>query len=136
MYRDAMTSLGLEVIDRAECDILLRGRTLGRVGVRIADEIMVLPVFYAVVDDDIVFRTAPGTKLDAAVMGTRVAFEVDGTAPGWSVMVSGHAREIKESREQQHARTRLGDDWPAGERDHLVAIAIERISGRRLPGPR
>lgn len=131
-----MTSIGLEVIDAAECDILLRGRTLGRVGLKIADEIMVLPVFYAVVDDDIVFRTAPGTKLDAAVMGTRVAFEVDGTAPGWSVMVSGHAREIKEADKQQHARTRLGDDWPEGERDHVVAISIERISGRRLPGPR
>jgi nitroimidazol reductase NimA-like FMN-containing flavoprotein (pyridoxamine 5'-phosphate oxidase superfamily) len=131
-----VTSIGLEIIDPAECDILLRGRTLGRVGLKIADEIMVLPVFYAVVDHDIVFRTDPGTKLDAALMGTRVAFEVDGTAPGWSVMVSGHARLIKNSDEQQHARARLGDDWPAGERDHLVAIAIERISGRRLPGPR
>jgi hypothetical protein len=34
-----MTSRGLETIDRAECDILLRGRTLGRVGVKIADEL-------------------------------------------------------------------------------------------------
>ena len=131
-----MTSRGLEIIDRAECDILLRGRTLGRVGVKIADELVILPVYYAVVDDDIVFRTDPGTKLDAAVLGTRVAFEVDGTAPGWSVLVTGHAREIKEVERQQHARTRLGNDWPAGEREHVVAIRMETISGRRLPGPR
>jgi hypothetical protein len=50
-------------------------------------------------------------------------------------MVSGHARLIEEADKLQHARTRLGDDWPAGERDHVVAIPIERISGRRLPGP-
>lgn len=131
-----MTSFGLEVISPAECKILLRQRTLGRVGLKLADEIMVLPVFYAVVDDEIVFRSAPGTKLDVALMGARVAFEVDGTAPGWSVMVSGHARLLEEADKQQHARTRLGDDWPEGERDHIIAIPIERISGRRLPGPR
>ncbi|HTK15167.1 MAG TPA: pyridoxamine 5'-phosphate oxidase family protein [Acidimicrobiia bacterium] len=131
-----MTSRGLDIIDRAECDILLRGRTLGRVGVKIADELVILPVYYAVVDDDIVFRTDPGTKLDAAVQGARVAFEVDGTAPGWSVLVTGHAREIKEAEAQQHARTRLGNDWPEGERDHVIAIRMESVSGRRLPGPR
>jgi uncharacterized protein len=131
-----MTSRGLEIIDRAECDILLRGRALGRVGVKIADELVILPVYYAVVDDDIVFRTDPGTKLNAAVLGARVAFEVDGTAPGWSVLVTGHAREVKTLEKQQHARIHLGNDWPAGERDHVVAIRMENVSGRRLPGPR
>ena len=131
-----MTSRGLEIIDRAECDILLRGRTLGRVGVKIAEELVILPVFYAVIDDDIVFRTDPGTKLDAAVLGTRVAFEVDGASPGWSVLVTGHARVLREHAEQEHARTRLGNDWPEGERDNLVAIRAEKVTGRRLPGPR
>jgi uncharacterized protein len=131
-----MTSRGLETIDRAECDILLRGRTLGRVGVKIADEVVIFPVYYAVVDDDIVFRTDPGTKLNAAVLGARVAFEVDGTAPGWSVLVTGHAREIKTLEKLQHARTRLGQDWPEGQRDRVVAISMEKVSGRRLPGPR
>jgi nitroimidazol reductase NimA-like FMN-containing flavoprotein (pyridoxamine 5'-phosphate oxidase superfamily) len=131
-----VTSQGLEIIDRPECELLLRGRTLGRVGVKIADELMILPVFYAVVDDDIVFRTAPGTKLDAAVLGTKVSFEVDGTAPGWSVLVSGHAREVRDPVQQQHARARLGQDWPEGERDRIVAIRAEKVTGRRLPGAR
>lgn len=131
-----MTSQGLEIIERAECDILLRGRTLGRIAVKIAEEIVILPVFYAVVDDDIVFRTAPGTKLDAALLGAKVAFEVDGIAPGWSVLIKGHARELRGVAEQQHARTRLGNDWPEGERDHIVAIRAEEVTGRRLPGPR
>jgi nitroimidazol reductase NimA-like FMN-containing flavoprotein (pyridoxamine 5'-phosphate oxidase superfamily) len=116
--------------------VLLRGRTLGRVAVKLADDLVILPVYYAVMDDDIVFRTAPGTKLDAAVLKTKVAFEVDGATPGWSVLVRGHAELIRDSAQQQHARRLLGDDWPAGERDQLVRIRAEQVTGRRLPQPR
>jgi len=131
-----MTSQGLETIERAECDTLLRGRTLGRIALKIADDLVILPVYYALSGDDIVFRTAPGKKLDAAVLGTRVAFEVDGAVPGWSVLVLGHAREIEDLAEQEQARTRLGNDWPAGDREHIIAIRMETVTGRRLPGPR
>jgi nitroimidazol reductase NimA-like FMN-containing flavoprotein (pyridoxamine 5'-phosphate oxidase superfamily) len=128
-----VTSKGLQIIEPDECWILVRGRTLGRVGVTVADEIVVLPVYYGVLDRDIVFRTDPGTKLNAAVIGQRVAFEVDNPAPPWSVLLSGHAHEIRESSVQVQARSRLGIDWPAGERECLVRIEVDRISGRRLP---
>jgi nitroimidazol reductase NimA-like FMN-containing flavoprotein (pyridoxamine 5'-phosphate oxidase superfamily) len=122
----------IESIDRDECLLLLKRRTLGRVGLRRADEILVLPVFYAVVGDNIVFRTAPGSKLDAAVMKARVAFEVDSGSPGWSVLVHGHADEVRDQVRAAEARARLGSDWPAGQREHVVAITIDDISGRRL----
>ena len=122
----------IDRIEPDECAQLLRGRTLGRVGLTRAGELVILPVFYAVVDDDIVFRTAPGTKLDAAVMKTRVAFEVDNGSPAWSVLVHGHCEEIRDHRQQVEARARLGSDWPAGQRERLVRIHIEAISGRRL----
>ena len=131
-----MSSEGLQRIDEDECYLLVRGRSLGRVGVKLAEELVILPVYYAVLDRDIVFRTDPGTKLAAAVLGDRVAFEVDNAVPAWSVLFSGHAREIRESGEQVSARDRLGNDWPAGERDSLVRIAVDRVSGRRLPPPR
>ena len=35
-----------------------------------------MPVNYALLDDEVVFRTDPGTKLSAALMRTMVAFEV------------------------------------------------------------
>jgi nitroimidazol reductase NimA-like FMN-containing flavoprotein (pyridoxamine 5'-phosphate oxidase superfamily) len=130
-----VTSKGLKTIDVDECWILVRGRTLGRVGVKVADEIVVLPVYYGVLDRDIVFRTDPGTKLNAAVLGQRVAFEVDNAVPAWSVLMSGHAHEIREAAVGVQARTRLGNDWPAGERESLVRIVVDRISGRRLPPP-
>jgi hypothetical protein len=37
----------------------------------------VLPVVYALLDRDVVFRTAPGEKLIAAALNRTVAFEVD-----------------------------------------------------------
>jgi hypothetical protein len=128
-----VTSRGLEILDAADCYILLRSRSLGRVGVTMAREVVILPVYYAVLDDDIVFRTDLGTKLTAAVLGTRVAFEVDNAVPAWSVLVSGHAHEIRESAERNAARERLGHDWPAGERESLVRVRAERVTGRRLP---
>ncbi|HUI49178.1 MAG TPA: pyridoxamine 5'-phosphate oxidase family protein [Acidimicrobiia bacterium] len=127
-----MTSRGTEILDEAECKILLRDRSLGRVGVKLADEIVVLPVYYALLEGDVVFRTDPGTKLTAAVLGTKVAFEVDSASPPWSVLVSGHAHEIRDADEHAAAESRLGHDWPAGERDSIVRIKVERITGRRL----
>lgn len=128
-----MTSHGLQRIDEAECQLLLRSRTLGRIGMHLADQLTVLPVYYAVMDHDVVFRTAPGTKLDAAVLATRVVFEVDNASPGWSVLVRGHAHEVRSADEVEHARTLLGHDWPAGEREQYVRIVTEQITGRRLP---
>ncbi|MGO9876985.1 MAG: pyridoxamine 5'-phosphate oxidase family protein [Acidimicrobiia bacterium] len=120
-------------LDEADCYLRLRSRSLGRVAVNLADDLVILPVYYAVMDDDIVFRTAPGTKLDAASLNARVAFEVDGVAPGWSVLVRGRAEEVRDRDAQVHARSLLGHDWPAGEREQIVRVRVERISGRRLP---
>jgi nitroimidazol reductase NimA-like FMN-containing flavoprotein (pyridoxamine 5'-phosphate oxidase superfamily) len=128
-----MTSRGLERIDEAECRLLLHSRTLGRVGVQIADQLSILPVYYAIMDHDIVFRTDPGTKLIAALLETLVVFEVDNASPGWSVLVRGHAQQLRDAGDVEHARTLLEHDWPAGEREQYVRIATEQITGRRLP---
>jgi nitroimidazol reductase NimA-like FMN-containing flavoprotein (pyridoxamine 5'-phosphate oxidase superfamily) len=127
-----MTSEDLDVLDEIDCYLLLRSRTLGRVGVRIADDLVIFPVYYAVMHDDVVFRTAPGTKLSAAVLGTSVVFEADNASPGWSVLVRGHAQEIRDHDEMTHARTLLGHAWPAGSREHYVKITGEQVTGRRL----
>ena len=121
------------MLDPIDCYTLLRSRTLGRIGAKIGNDLTILPVYYAVMDNDIVFRTAPGTKLDAAVLKSKVAFEVDGASPGWSVLVRGHAEEIRDHDAQVHARTLLGNDWPAGERHQFVRIRAEQVTGRKLP---
>ena len=63
----------------------------------------VLPINFRLVDDRIVFRTSGGAKLDAATRNAVVAFEVDDMEPlshtGWSVMVTGMAREVTDPAE-------------------------------------
>ena len=128
-----MTSRGLDILGYEECLELLGRNSFGRIGLKIADDPIVLPVYYALVDDEIVFRTDPGTKLIAAVLDSRVAFEVDSEADGWSVLVIGRAHEVRApGADVEHLQERLDRGWPAGERDRVVKIEIERVTGRRL----
>ena len=64
---------------------------------------VVLPVNFALLDGDIVWRSAQGTKLNAASAGFVVAFEVDryeaDRREGWSVMVQGLAHVITDPEE-------------------------------------
>jgi len=124
---------GMIVLDRADCYLRLRSCNLGRVGVSLAGDLVILPVYYAVIDGDIVFRTAPGAKLSAALLKTKIAFEADGAAPGWSVLVRGHAEEVRDVEMQTRARTALGYDWPAGDHEHIVRLQAEQVTGRLLP---
>ena len=71
-----MSDYGLKVLDREECKALLRTQRVGRVGLCTYGP-LVLPVVYALLDDDVVFRTAPGEKLIAAALNRTVAFEID-----------------------------------------------------------
>lgn len=111
---------------------------LGRVGLEIGGVPAVLPVNYALLDDDVVFRTAPGTKLSLALLGARVAFEVDEadrrSGAGWSVLVLGTAAEIRDPHVLRVVHNLPLHAWAGGERDHVVRIAAERVTGRRV-GP-
>src|SRR5205085_6325353 len=103
----AMTNDGLASIEEEDCYRLLRSGTLGRVGVRHGELPLVLPVYYALDGRDVVFRTVPGAKLDAAILGNRVAFEVDSESEHWSVLVVGHVREIRARAERERVRKQL-----------------------------
>lgn len=86
----AMSPTKLELLSRAQCLELMGTEAVGRIGVSIGALPVVLPVNYILVTEDVVFRTIPGTKLDAAARHAVVAFEVDKYAPdgscGWSVL--------------------------------------------------
>lgn len=126
----------LESLSEEQCFELLRSGFLGRVGFSLGGTPVVLPVNYALLDRDVVFRSAPGTKLSAAVLGTRVAFEVDDAdalyRAGWSVLVIGHADEIRDEETLAAVRQLPLRPWAGGERDHYVRVESEHVSGRRL----
>lgn len=132
-----MTSRGLEILTQDECLDLLRAGLLGRVAVRIGEAPAILPINYALLDDEVVFRTAPGTKLSAALMQILVAFEVDQPDPamraGWSVLVVGYAEEIRDRSTLERVAALGLEPWVTEGRDFVVRIRTRTMTGRRLP---
>jgi nitroimidazol reductase NimA-like FMN-containing flavoprotein (pyridoxamine 5'-phosphate oxidase superfamily) len=130
---------GLEVLDREECLRLLGRATLGRVGITFGALPVVLPVNFRLIDGRVVFRTGVGTKLDAATCNAVVAFEADDMEPmshtGWSVVVTGVAREVTDPSTLADLAAAHVPRWaPAGD-GRLVEITTEMVTGRRiLPG--
>jgi uncharacterized protein len=130
---------GLEVLGRDACLDLLATATLGRVGVSSGALPSVVPVNFRFDGRQILIRTGVGTKLDAAVANAVVAFEVDEIDPvahtGWSVMVTGVARELTEPGERATAQTPPLARWAPGTDHRVIAISPELVSGRRIvPG--
>jgi nitroimidazol reductase NimA-like FMN-containing flavoprotein (pyridoxamine 5'-phosphate oxidase superfamily) len=131
-----VSSFGLELLGEDECRELLTHHSFGRVAIWSGEHPAVLPVLYALLDGDVVFRTAPGEKLIAAALGEEVVFEIDASEParrtGWSVNVVGHAEEIVHPDTLTRARGLGLEPWAGDYRDRFVRIRSERISGRRI----
>lgn len=119
-----------------ECIRRLHCHAIGRVALSLGALPAIFPVNYAMLDGDIVFRTGPGTKLDAALRGTVVAFEVDEadvmSHTGWSVMVIGVARPISDPAELERAEQLPLMPWAERGRDTFVRLETRRVSGREL----
>lgn len=126
---------GLELLAPAECLRLVAQRPIGRVAVSMAALPAVFPVNFCLVEGDVLFRTAPGTKLAAAVRQAVVAFEVDDFDVeghrGWSVLIVGTATELAADELAALGPLPLRA-WAHGERDHVVRIHSEFVSGRRI----
>jgi nitroimidazol reductase NimA-like FMN-containing flavoprotein (pyridoxamine 5'-phosphate oxidase superfamily) len=102
----------LSVLSRDECLRLLGGVAVGRVGLSIDALPVVLPVNFALFEEDIVFRTVEGTKFHAAAAGAVVAFEADSYEPGgtsgWGVVCSGRVAGHRRPRRAAPGRTADG----------------------------
>jgi nitroimidazol reductase NimA-like FMN-containing flavoprotein (pyridoxamine 5'-phosphate oxidase superfamily) len=96
----------------------------------------IFPVNHVVDHGTVVFRTAEGTKLAAAVLGTAVAYEVDGYDPArgtaWSVVVKGRAVEIQRLYELLEATDLPLFPWHAAPKGRFVRIEPESVTGRRF----
>lgn len=130
---------GLQVLDREECLRLLGTATLGRVGITLGALPVVLPINFRLVGDRIVFRTGVGTKLDAATCNAIVSFEADDiesfSHAGWSVVVTGEAREVSEPDALTGLESANIPRWAPSGDGRFVEIPTTMISGRRIvPG--
>lgn len=131
---------GVEVLRTNECLALLETQPIGRLGFVEDGQVTILPVRYMMDSGHVVFRSAVGAKLDAAVRWQSVAFEVDGWDPrdgtGWSVLVHGITNEVV-NPDRQAALTERGlDEWVRGPHPMAwIEVRPVEITGRRIPPP-
>lgn len=129
---------GLEVLPLDDCLQRLASVPVGRVGFHADGEVVVLPINHAVDGQDVVFRTARGSKLSAAAEHDLVAFEADDYDPqtrsGWSVVISGRAEAVYEHAQiERLARLGLHPWAAAADPPFWIRIRPMSVTGRRIP---
>lgn len=128
---------GLIVMTLDECEQLLQVQLMGRIAVLAAGEPLIFPVLFRYLNGMIVFRTAPGEKLDAVWQSAPAAFEVDGwdtpSRTGWSVLVKGRTEAVHDDGEVAQLEALGLDDWvPSEQPTTWVRIHPVEITGRRI----
>ena len=110
----------------------LRTQQLGRLVTSLAGIIDIFPVNFVVDGDEIVFRTAEGSKLFELTANEEVLFEVDDhtETDAWSVVIRGTARRLETDDEVQHADALPLKPWIPTLKHNYVSIAPHDVSGR------
>lgn len=125
-----------KVLNVPECWRYLRSSSVGRLAVVGSTGPEIFPVNYLPEDGTLMFRTGPGTKLDAVLEGGPVALEADGLNKygtiAWSVVVKGRPEAVAESGDEDEAVGQLVHAWEPGAKDQLVRITPTDVSGRQF----
>ena len=117
-----------------DCWRMLRSTSLGRIAVSAAEVVDIFPVNYAVDDESIVFRTAPGTKLLELAINDRVAFEIDAYdgEQAWSVVVKGRAERVERHSDVDALERLELTPWIPTLKYRWVRIHAVEVTGRRF----
>ncbi|MFT4029150.1 MAG: pyridoxamine 5'-phosphate oxidase family protein [Protaetiibacter sp.] len=123
-----------ETLDIDTCWELLAEEQLGRVIFVEGDDVEVFPVNFSLGGHSILFRSAPGTKLELVAERPRVAFEVDhrSDTEAWSVILWGAAERLSFDDEIEHSGVLGLVSWSSDEKFNYVRITPDRVSGRRF----
>jgi nitroimidazol reductase NimA-like FMN-containing flavoprotein (pyridoxamine 5'-phosphate oxidase superfamily) len=125
-----------KVLGVHDCWECLRSASVGRLAVVTAGGVPeIFPVNYLPEDGTLIFRTAPGTKVDAMAAGGVVAMEADGLnvygTIAWSVVIKG-LPEIVDMEGRDLGPGREPAPWEEGTKDLVVRITPTEITGRRF----
>ena len=120
-------------IGRDECWELLGSTAVGRIAYRLRGRTRIAPINYVVDGSRIVFRTAEGSKFSALQIEDDVALQTDhyGEDTAWSVLAHGTAREITDEPGTDEVTERLRP-WVPTRKDHVFAIDVDKVRGRRF----
>jgi nitroimidazol reductase NimA-like FMN-containing flavoprotein (pyridoxamine 5'-phosphate oxidase superfamily) len=126
----------LEILSRAESLRLLESVPIGRLIYTHHAMPAVVPVNFVVDGSELLVRAGYGGALAAGIRGSVVAFEADdldvNRQEGWSVTVTGQAREELDAAELQRLASLHLEPWADGDRDHFLKISTDIVQGRRL----
>ncbi len=123
----------VEELSAQRCWELLRHEDFGRLAYRLADEVNVAPVNYAVDGETLLFTTAEGSKLLGVTIYPDVVFEIDrfDDEIAESVVLRGRARKLEEDEEHRVEKVSLRP-WAATLKYNVVEIAPTGVTGRRF----
>lgn len=131
----------MELVDlrREECLRLLAKAVVGRVVYTEGATPAADPVTYSLDRDEVVFRTADGSKLAAGSRHRVVGFEIDAydvdSRTGWSVLGVGMAYEVTDPDRLAALGDHVPPPWAPDRTGHTIAVPLHRLTGRRLcPG--
>lgn len=137
--RGAAAHASLAALTIDECRALLSGGGVGRFLFVTDRGPVAVPVNFAMLGDDVVFRTATHGEVADATTQEKVSFDVDhiddALSEGWSVLVSGTARLLTDPAEVRRAAALDIQPWAGGERDAYVSLTPAEITGRRIRVP-
>lgn len=137
---DPTDDLLVEELPEAVVPELLATQPVARIALELAERVHIVPVNHLVGDQgEIVFRTAPGRKLDLAQRGeAQAVLEADHALdrlPGWFVTVAGRLEPVLELTEIAHyerAGLRTYADADPERRDHWLRLVPERPRAYRV----
>ncbi|KPN21673.1 MULTISPECIES: pyridoxamine 5'-phosphate oxidase family protein [Arthrobacter] len=120
----------------SDCWDYIRQASVGRLAVVVDGRPEIFPINFAVDHGTIIFRTAKGTKLSAALDDSPVAFEVDGyddrLGYAWSVVLKGDAAQLESIEDVLDSQDLELFPWQSGEKNHFIRIVPAETTGRRF----
>ncbi|MEV3901513.1 pyridoxamine 5'-phosphate oxidase family protein [Mycobacterium sp. NPDC050551] len=124
----------VSILPESECWNLMSGVSLGRLVTSVSGHPEIFPVNFVVQHRSVLFRTAEGTKLVSSAINNNVLFEADdhNVAEGWSVVVKGIAKILREQDEIAEADRAQLLPWTATTKRHYVRIRPMSVTGRRF----
>ena len=130
----ALAQTTMKVLSDDECLKLLASARLGRIALTNRALPIILPVAFATMDRDLLFRVGQGAISKAADMGQIVCFEADwsdhGLAAAWSVTAIGRLFTLRDPTDLERARQLDLVPWTE-DCETFVGLTPQLLSGRR-----
>ncbi|MEW1959625.1 pyridoxamine 5'-phosphate oxidase family protein [Kineococcus sp. NPDC059986] len=126
----------LALLPEEECWQLISDHGVGRIAHPLHQDVLVVPINYAVDHGTLWIRTSPDSQLAAHTDPEgRVTVEVDRlddvTSGGWSVLLHGDARHAEPGTSTTPEPVAV-HPWVQQDRSLLLTVRVRAISGRRI----